>query len=106
MNVEKAYDALRDWTAARVFNHLHHTFNAGTLMVDFCGSEVAIIELAQRVTLSAPARYIRVKFRGGPMGSRQVYTGNLLAVLVDELFHQYILGHWNRVESFLEAASA
>lgn len=104
MNVEKAYNAMRDWTVARVVNHLHYTFHAEWTMVDFCGSPVTIADLAHHVTPSIPARYIRVKFHGGP--ERREYTGTLLAVLVDELFYQHTLGYWSRVESFLEAASA
>lgn len=106
MNVEKAYNTLRDWTVARVINHLCYTFHSGSLMVNFCGSPVAISDLMHRVTPSIPARYIRVKFRGGPTNTRQEYTGTLLAVLVDELFQQHMLGYWSRVESFLESASA
>jgi hypothetical protein len=106
MNVEKAYDSMRDWSAARVFNHLLHTFGAGAVCVEFCGSKVIIEDLAQRVTADIPARIIRLKFRGGPMEGRKFYRGSLLAFLVDELFLQYTLGRWDQVERFLEAASA
>jgi hypothetical protein len=106
MNVEKAYEALSDWTVARVINHLQHMFGMGTCVIYFQGSPISILELAWRVNSSIPARYIRVKFLGGPNGKRETRDGTLLAVLVDELFLQYSLDNWNTVERFLESASA
>jgi hypothetical protein len=106
MNVEKAYKALNSWEVARVFNHLIYTFNAGAVRVEFCGYPVALADLAHRVTGNIPARYIRVKFRGGPSGKRREYIGTLLTVLVDELFYRYTLGHQICVENFLESIDA
>jgi hypothetical protein len=107
MKVETAYEALYDWPVRRVFNHLLHTFEVGAVDVEFCGSKVFIQDLAQRVTGDIPARIVRVKLRGGPLSKgRKQYSGSLLAFLIDELFLQYTLGKWSRVERFLEAASA
>ncbi|KPK54160.1 MAG: hypothetical protein AMS22_06255 [Thiotrichales bacterium SG8_50] len=107
MNVEKAYDALREWSAARALNHLLYTFKAASVQVEFCGAPTYIIDLAKRVNGDIPARLIPLRFRGGPFNSgRKEYRGTLLALLVDELFHQHTHGCWDRVEKFLEAASA
>ncbi len=102
------YEAIRDatkyLTVARVVHYLTYIFDSGTHEIVRNGLPTTPVELASHpAQAQQPAASVEILFWGGPPEQAEWFRGDLLTLLIDNIFYCAAMEFDDVVRKFLEA---
>lgn len=101
-NVVHALDCLKTLSVARVLHYLIYIFESQNNEIILEDCVTTPVQVALESDANIRARYIPIRFWGGPPGEEDWYDGNMLTLLIDQLFYNIAVGNIAVVQRFQE----